>query len=215
MYILGIHYGHNSSVALFKNNLLLNAISEERFTKKKNEMEFPINAIKFCLKENNLIKPDIICIANKQFFYQDYLNKIHSISKEQDILLQEQYYYPLLYKNKKKKLFKILKQQRNQYPDYYWKKSPNERSHKDFIKDIRDIVSRELSVSKSKIFNIMHHKCHSNYGYYSSPFKKNKTLIFTIDGSGDYGLNATISIGKNGILKEFYRTKKFFHRQDL
>ena len=39
-YVIGIHDGHNSSIALFKENDLLFSISEERFTRKKNQGGF-------------------------------------------------------------------------------------------------------------------------------------------------------------------------------
>ena len=45
MYILGIREGHNNSVALMKNGEIIAAASEERYTRIKNDMGFPINAI--------------------------------------------------------------------------------------------------------------------------------------------------------------------------
>ena len=68
-------------------------------------------------------------------------------------------------------------------------------------------MSLATKIPEKKIIHIEHHKCHANYGYYTSPFKKEKCLVFTIDGSGDRGINATISVGKNGVLKKFYETK--------
>jgi carbamoyltransferase len=53
---------------------------------------------------------------------------------------------------------------------------------------------------------VEHHECHASYGYLTSPFKKEKCLIFTIDGAGDRGINATISIGENGNQKKIYET---------
>ena len=209
MNILGIHYGHTSGAALFVNNNLVASVSEERFTKNKNEMNFPINSINFCLKHIDK-KPDLVCIANKQFFYEDYLNQTYSISKEQDILIQEKYYYPLFYKGKKNKIHKILRPNRYQFPKYYWQNSPNNKSCVEFTKDIKKIVSKEVGIDLAKVSNIEHHKCHANYCYYSSPFKKGKSLIFTIDGAGDYGINATISLGNNGKLTRFYKSKNFF-----
>ena len=35
MNILGIHYGHGAGASLFKDNKIIAAVSEERFTKKK------------------------------------------------------------------------------------------------------------------------------------------------------------------------------------
>ena len=44
MKIIGIHDGHNSSVAYMDNGEIIFAIQEERITGIKNEEGFPINA---------------------------------------------------------------------------------------------------------------------------------------------------------------------------
>ncbi len=50
MYILGISaYYHDSAAALVKDGELIAAAQEERFTRKKHDESFPINAIQFCL----------------------------------------------------------------------------------------------------------------------------------------------------------------------
>lgn len=55
MYILGIScYYHDSSVALLKDGDIVAAAEEERFTRKKHDTSFPINAIKFCLESQNI-----------------------------------------------------------------------------------------------------------------------------------------------------------------
>ena len=60
MYILGISaFFHDSAASLIKNGEILSCVSEERFTRKKFDASFPINAVKFCLDENNLNLEDI------------------------------------------------------------------------------------------------------------------------------------------------------------
>ncbi len=55
MYILGIScYYHDSSAALLKDGVIVAAAEEERFTRKKHDASFPINAIKYCLKSQNI-----------------------------------------------------------------------------------------------------------------------------------------------------------------
>ena len=64
MYILGIHYyGHNTSVALFKNNKLLFAIEEERLSRKKNDGRVPHLSINCVLKKFKLKINDIKIIS--------------------------------------------------------------------------------------------------------------------------------------------------------
>ncbi len=60
MYILGIScFYHDSSVALLKDGKIIAAAEEERFTRKKHDTGFPINAINFCLNYENIKIKDI------------------------------------------------------------------------------------------------------------------------------------------------------------
>jgi len=60
MYILGLNAYHaDSSAAIFKGGEMLAAIEEERFTRKKHWAGFPIESIKFCLKEAGIALADL------------------------------------------------------------------------------------------------------------------------------------------------------------
>jgi carbamoyltransferase len=60
MNILGIScYYHDSAVALIKDGILVAAAQEERFTRKKHDQDFPINAIRYCLQEGGIQAQDI------------------------------------------------------------------------------------------------------------------------------------------------------------
>ncbi|MFM6973236.1 MAG: carbamoyltransferase N-terminal domain-containing protein, partial [Alphaproteobacteria bacterium] len=51
-YIVGISaYYHDSAVAILHNDKIIGACQEERFTRKKHDSGFPINALKYCLEE--------------------------------------------------------------------------------------------------------------------------------------------------------------------
>ena len=64
MYVLGIScYYHDSSAALLKDGKIVAAAEEERFTRKKHDTSFPINAIKFCLESEGIEAKDINYIA--------------------------------------------------------------------------------------------------------------------------------------------------------
>jgi len=60
MYILGIScYYHDASATLLKDGKIVAAAEEERFTRKKHDFSFPINAIDYCLKSQNISIEDI------------------------------------------------------------------------------------------------------------------------------------------------------------
>ncbi|MDH5718880.1 MAG: carbamoyltransferase [Spirochaetia bacterium] len=64
MYILGISaFYHDSAACLIKDGEILSAVQEERFTRIKHDAAFPINAINFCLKRENISIKDINYIA--------------------------------------------------------------------------------------------------------------------------------------------------------
>ena len=55
MYILGISaFYHDSAAALIKDGVIVAAAQEERFTRKKHDYNFPVNAINYCLQSNKI-----------------------------------------------------------------------------------------------------------------------------------------------------------------
>ena len=53
--VLGISaFYHDSAAAIVINDKIIAAAQEERFTRKKHDANFPINAINYILKEANL-----------------------------------------------------------------------------------------------------------------------------------------------------------------
>jgi len=77
-YILGISCGyHDSAAALISNGKVLGAVEEERFTGIKHDSSFPVNGIKWLLKEFEISKEDIECIS----FYEKPDLKINRIKK--------------------------------------------------------------------------------------------------------------------------------------
>jgi len=64
MNILGISaFYHDSAAALICDGKVIAAVQEERFTRVKHDFGFPMNAIKYCLKEGGIEIKDLDCIA--------------------------------------------------------------------------------------------------------------------------------------------------------
>jgi len=71
MYILGIScYYHDASAALLKDGMIVAAVQEERFTRKKHDFSFPINSIKYCLESQGIKIEDVSYIG---FYEKPYL----------------------------------------------------------------------------------------------------------------------------------------------
>ena len=64
MYNLGIScYYHDSAAALLKDGIVVAAIEEERFSRKKFDDDFPKLAIQWCLEEEGISPSDINSVA--------------------------------------------------------------------------------------------------------------------------------------------------------
>ncbi|OGZ08549.1 MAG: hypothetical protein A3D65_04815 [Candidatus Lloydbacteria bacterium RIFCSPHIGHO2_02_FULL_50_13] len=60
MYILGISaFYHDSAACLVKDGVIVAAMQEERFTRKKHDECFPKNAVEYCLKEGGVTIDDV------------------------------------------------------------------------------------------------------------------------------------------------------------
>lgn len=70
MNILGISaFYHDSAACLVRDGEIIAAAQEERFTRKKHDFSFPLNAIAYCLDEGNLsgTSPDYVAFYDKPF----------------------------------------------------------------------------------------------------------------------------------------------------
>ena len=67
--ILGIYEVHNASAAIIIDGEVVVAAHEERFTGLKNDVGFPFNAAKFCLKYANVEPHNVtsVALSNENF----------------------------------------------------------------------------------------------------------------------------------------------------
>ena len=73
MNIIGINaYFHDSSCALIQDGKLVCAVSEERFSRFKNDSRLPIRAFRYCLETGGISITDVDCIA----YYENLEKKI-------------------------------------------------------------------------------------------------------------------------------------------
>lgn len=114
MYVLGIScFYHDSSAAIVKDGEIVAAAQEERFTRKKHDASFPINAIEFCLKEAGINANELDYIG----FYEK------PFVKFERLLYQHLQMFPKSYKtfvgslpgwfNEKLKIIKFIRKKLN------------------------------------------------------------------------------------------------------
>src|SRR5580698_5792503 len=63
-HILGLSaFYHDSAAALLVDGKIIAAAQEERFTRKKNDADFPLNAVQFCLRHAGLQESQVDAVV--------------------------------------------------------------------------------------------------------------------------------------------------------
>lgn len=189
MYILGLSaFYHDSAAALIKDSEIIAAAQEERFTRKKQDSGFPLEAVKYCLKEAGIK----LCDVDHIVFYDKPFLKFERLLET--------------YIAEAPKGFKSFAMA-----------IPMWLKEKLFLKDtlIKDFVNIDESVDKKAVAEKLkfseHHLSHAGSAFYPSPFQE--AAVLTIDGVGEW-TTTSLCYGdgsKLNILKEM----KFPHSLGL
>ena len=200
--ILGINWEQNSSACLMIDGKIISAISEERFSRKKNDERYPKKAIDYVLK-TNAISPDQI---DQICFISNYWSPTYSLirhytnfSIEDYIKEQKEYWYYRIYKNKKVSLLKIFKNKIDlkQFPGKkFWSEKINKLKINDHSSNrqlkligqkIRsEVINIHLGIDTKKINFIDHSFGHVAYAYCSNENIYKNCYVASIDAFGDF-----------------------------
>ena len=98
MKILSLYTHYPSSASLIINNKLVAATHEERFTRVKNEIIFPSNAIKYCLRKAGINAKDLDYVALASFIspFDDTLTRKNTWSVKDYLKEQNKIWKPYL-----------------------------------------------------------------------------------------------------------------------
>ena len=187
MTILGISaFYHDSAAAIIVDGKIVAAAQEERFTRKKQDASFPVNAVRFCLEYANLKLEEVDSIA----FYDKPLLKFER-------LLETYYAFaPSGFRSFHKAVPVWLREK---------------LFHKREIRNGLEEISDSKEAKKIPIRFPDHHLSHAASAFYPSPF--DDAAILTIDGVGEW---STASIGKgSGKNIEMFATMNFPHSVGL
>lgn len=186
MTILGISaFYHDSAAAIIEDGKIIAAAQEERFTRKKHDPDFPINAIRFCLKYAGANINELDAIV----FYDKPLLKFERLLET---------YYGFAPKG----LVSFLQSM------------PVWIREKMFLKRVLNEELEKIEgykKGKVKVLFPEHHLSHAASAFYSSPYQK--AAILTIDGVGEWA-TASIGVG-NGNSIEILKELRFPHSVGL
>ncbi|HTJ03659.1 MAG TPA: carbamoyltransferase [Methylovirgula sp.] len=186
MLILGISaFYHDSAAALVRDGEIIAAAQEERFTRKKHDANFPVNAITYCLSQAHATGADVDQIA----FYEKPFLKFER--------LIETYlaFAPAGFSSFRKSMPLWLGEKLFQ------------RDH--LLRELKTIDA-ELA-KKEKLRFGEHHFSHAASAYYPSPF--DSALVLTMDGVGEWP-STSVAIGRGDDL-EIVKEIRFPHSLGL
>lgn len=179
MKILGISaFYHDSAAAVTENGKVLAAAQEERFTRKKHDPGFPVNAVKYCLDFAGFTIDELDAIV----FYDKPLLKFERLLET---------YYGFSPKGLQSFIMSIPVWLREKM---FLKRVIFEELHK-----VMDYDKRKV-----KLLFPEHHLSHAASAYYPSNFEE--AAVLTLDGVGEWA-TASICYGKGKdleILKELH-----------
>ena len=179
MTILGISaFYHDSAAAIIQHGEVMAAAQEERFTRKKHDAAFPVNAIKWCLQYTGKSLADIDAVV----FYEKPFLKFER--------LLETYY-----SGAPKGLYSFL----TSMPVWIKEKMFLKKIIRDHLNDIENTGKKKI-----KLLFPEHHLSHAASAFYVSPFEK--AAILTIDGVGEWA-TTSICMGEGNkitVLKELH-----------
>lgn len=175
MNILGISaYYHDSAACLISDDEIIAAAQEERFTRKKNDSSFPINAINYCITESkvNILDLDHIVFYDKPFL------------KFERLLETYLAFAPRGFKSFSTSLPVWIK-------DKLFQKT-----------EIIEALTKNLGLSKedwkNKLLFSEHHLSHAASAFFPSPFEE--AAILSMDGVGEW-TTTSLAIGSGNKLE--------------
>jgi carbamoyltransferase len=170
--ILGISaYYHDSAAALVADGQVVAAAQEERFTRRKHDARFPVNAVRFCLEYSGGTPDDVDAVV----FYEKPFLKFER--------LIETYlsFAPRGYRS-------------------FAMAMPLWIREKLFQKDLlsRELARLGFTRPAERILFTEHHQSHAASAFYPSPFSD--AVVLTMDGVGEW-TTTSVSVGRGKTLE--------------
>jgi carbamoyltransferase len=173
--VIGIHDGHNASVAVVRNGRVEFALQEERITRIKNQGDAPGNALDGALAvARHTARGARVALNGRYMNYNQW---------QRETILDD-------YGRSATFASRIRQPLKDTFVD---------RAYQRRKAALRADRLSELGVSRERMEPVEHHLAHASAAYYTCPWPDERVLVLTCDGSGDR-LSATVSLGERGEL---------------
>lgn len=178
--VIGIHDGHNASVAVIENGRLRFALQEERLTRIKNQGDAPVGALKQALA---LVASPLQPTAGLAPLFALNGQYMNYGQWRREVILDD-------YARSSTSVSRVKQFCKNTFLDrFYQSRKAADRADALEAAGIDPIHSQPVE----------HHLAHASAAYHTCPWPDQNVLVFTCDGSGDR-LSATVNIGAHGKL---------------
>lgn len=157
MNVLGINNMHDASACLVRDGKVIAAVEEERFTREKHMVGFPVNAIKHCLAEAGINIKDVDHIG---LSWQPFVLR-RRITEALKTL-------PKSFATFRAKASRGAGQMQNEWSQLFVMKK---------------LIHRHFGTGKFELHYLNHHLCHAVSAFYPSQF--DQAAILTVDGAGE------------------------------
>lgn len=198
MVIVGINPGYDSTAAVLVDGKIAAIVEEERLSRVKNHLGFPLRAIPEALRVAG-VKPKEVDLVTFSFVEYLHANRILTelILSENGVPFDPE--NPLKLSKLVKEALKVAR------PSDIFRLSVKKSSASNYKSNQRRYVEvlNAMGVPVDSMLAVDHHLSHAASGYYSSGF--DQCLIVTADGCGD-GLSGSISLGKDGKIRQIGKT---------
>jgi carbamoyltransferase len=172
---MGIHDGHNASVAVVRDGRIELALQEERLTRIKNQGDAPAGAAKLAFEMlNGESARTWIGLSGLYMNYNQW---------QRDTILRD-------YERSADLLSRWKQPLKGTFVDRAYQKR---KAHQ------RVEALSEIGVARDRVEAVEHHLAHASAAYHTAPWPNEKVLVLTCDGSGDR-VSATVNIGQQGAL---------------
>lgn len=185
--ILGLHGGHDASVALIRNHELVEVMTEERLSRYKKHAGYPFRALSYLKNKYQFEKIESIYFDEVGQFYIG--NETDDISTLQSRFIHKPPYFLRAIFARFPVLQKILT-----FRDSLITKHQSRNNQTFFTKELSRVLPN------TKVHFSDHHRCHAWAAVPFLPQDGKKRLIITLDGEGQ-GLCGSINLYENGTLK--------------
>jgi carbamoyltransferase len=204
--VLAIYEVHMASAAIGINGAVVAAAHEERFTRIKNDVGFPVNAVRFCMKNAGITPSeiDLVGLTNEKFDPNGVANilfkRMSHYSIDDWIYENERYWRPRLVEKKEMGNYFSLMGGWDRVPEghhYNFDGLDMNGTADQIISQFHRIrvraVTTYVGVPETKIRFLPHWKLHHFHTFFSNPNRTEDGITAHAEGSGE-AYNSAVSV---------------------